>query len=850
VSSPPPPSPDPDVTRIRPVFAPDPEATRQLRPVVPRDDDATRVQLPPAADPDATRVLAAPDPAVDPDATQVRTGAPTGPRSGPAAPASAADTTRRQRTTLFPATKPLHAHTTVLRRGEAPPPALPEALARKAPLALQAGFRLHEYRIERVLGQGGFGITYLATDVNLRAPVAIKEYLPEEIAFRTGDRSVLPVGSQHKDRYQFGLEAFLVEARTLASFRHPNIVRVARFFEAHHTAYMVLEYEQGSPLREWWPQHQALGEKGLVARLQPLLDGLATVHAAGFLHRDIKPDNIQVRQEDGRFVLLDFGSSGQTVALATEEAVIVTPGFAPIEQYGYGEQGAWTDIYALGATLYWAVSGHKPPDAEARASGTAMKPAVQAGQGRYGEVFLRAIDWALEPKAADRPRDVAQWRAALLAEHLQSLGLKEALQGGDEAAEARGARSWARRSLAALRLAFNPPSWPLAFKLTLAMVLTALLPMLLTSAWNLDRSQQALTDSQLRQAELLAHNAAGRLGQLITDSQNLARVLGSDTEFTAWLAWPDEAFKPALQARLVALAKSNPDVHLVMVMDAEGTAQVSNDPEVMGRKFQFRQYFQEALAGRPFITSIVVGSVAGAAGVFFSVPVQGPSGKVIGVVVLRIHAAAFEKILDEVSHEMPLTPFLIDGDGVLLDHPRAELVYRSLGTLSAEQMAAIKADQRFRRDTIESQNQPDLARAMVGARAAGNVSYRSTVSGVDEVAGFAPVRGHNWVVGVSEPRAQFEAPVRELYTQLLWSVALVGLLFTGLALRFARSIVRPIKALTGAADALKEGDFDRATVTVRSSDEVGQLARTFNVMIDVLRQREREREAAASERKR
>jgi methyl-accepting chemotaxis protein len=161
--------------------------------------------------------------------------------------------------------------------------------------------------------------------------------------------------------------------------------------------------------------------------------------------------------------------------------------------------------------------------------------------------------------------------------------------------------------------------------------------------------------------------------------------------------------------------------------------------------------------------------------------------------------------------------------------------------LPAERMAVIKADQRFRRDRVESLQQPVLAQAMVGARAAGNVSYHSNVSHVDEIAGFAPVPGNNWVVGVSEARSTFEQPLNRLYTHLLWSVLLIGLLFAGLAARFARSIVRPIQALTAGANALKAGDFERAQVEVRSRDEVGQLARTFNVMVDVLRQRERER---------
>jgi serine/threonine protein kinase len=363
-------------------------------------------------------------PAGDPDATVLR---PVQPRRAPQGlPAAAAG--RDATTVVKPRLAAEDPDATVIRG--LPPQPLP-----KRQLALPPGLQLHEYRIERVLGQGGFGITYLATDANLSAEVAIKEYLPEEIAFRASDRSVSPNASQHRNRYQEGLEAFLAEARTLASFRHPNIVRVARFFEAHHTAYMVLEYERGRSFRAWWQeqmaQGQAQGERLLVQKLQPLLDGLSVVHGAGFLHRDIKPDNIQVRDEDGRLVLLDFGSASQTLTLADQDAVVVTPGYAPPEQYGLGEQGVWTDIYALGATLYWAVAGSKPPDAEARAAGTPLRPAVDVGQGRYGQSFLQAIDWALQMDPAQRPRTVDQWRDKLLADHVSTLGLKEALRRHD-----------------------------------------------------------------------------------------------------------------------------------------------------------------------------------------------------------------------------------------------------------------------------------------------------------------------------------------------------------------------------------------------------------------------------------
>lgn len=730
-----------------------------------------------------------------------------------------------------------------------PQPDVP--LPRAAQLALAPGFNLMEYRIERVLGQGGFGITYLATDVHLNSQVAIKEYLPEEIAFRAGDRSVSPNASRHRDRYRQGLESFLGEARTLASFRHPAIVRVARFFEAHRTAYMVLEYEQGSPFKQWWPQHaESLGEVVLVELLLPLLDGLDAVHAAGFLHRDIKPDNIQVRSADGRLVLLDFGSAGQAVAAADQGAVALTPGYAPIEQYGLGQQGPWTDIYAFAATLYWAVSGQKPPDAEMRAANpAAYTPAERAGAGRYGSAFLRAIDWALQPDPQARPQSAADFRRALCADHVASLDLSEALQrgdgGGDSATEAEGESAPRARRLARVRRTlqqrWRPRDWPLAWKLALAMVATALLPMLMTSAYNQRDALAALSGAELRYVEQMAHSTAGRVAQFIADSRNLTRALATDAVFVNYLQAPDAAALPALSDKLKRLTAANPDVQLMLLMDAAGNAVSSSDPAVQGKNFAFRQYFQVGMTGKPFTTGLVVGAVAGASGMVYAEPVRGADDQVIGVFALRMRGAAVGGIVDEVRHDSKLTPFLIDGDGVVIHHPDAKLLYSSLVPLNAAELAAIRADQRFRRNEIKSLGETELAAAMADAQHSGTVSYRSAHNGQPTITGYAPVAGHDWVVGVSELRAAFEAPLQQLTTTLLWSVALVGLLFTGMALRFARRIVMPIRGLTAAANALKAGDYAGATVKVDSRDEVGQLGRTFNVMKDVLRQRERER---------
>jgi serine/threonine protein kinase len=280
-------------------------------------------------------------------------------------------------------------------------------------IALPRGYSLQEYRIESTLGIGGFGLTYLATDGNLNLKVAIKEYLPGELALRCEDQSVRSKSDSTLETFNWGRARFLEESRTLASFRHPNIVRVMRFFEANHTAYMVMEFVAGQALGNWITTRRPLTEQALKALSLPLLDGLELIHAGGYLHRDIKPGNIFVR-DDGSPVLLDFGSARVRSAI-TEMTAIVSPGYAPLEQYHTnGHQGPWSDLYAFGAVLYWQVTGTKPVEATARVRNDPLKPAVQAGdRSRYSEALLKAIDWALAPSEEARPQTVAQFRAAL-----------------------------------------------------------------------------------------------------------------------------------------------------------------------------------------------------------------------------------------------------------------------------------------------------------------------------------------------------------------------------------------------------------------------------------------------------
>lgn len=283
---------------------------------------------------------------------------------------------------------------------------------------------LEEFEIDDVLGIGGFGITYRAMDTLLKRTVAIKEYMPSGIAVRDREQaSVLPASSAHQEDFDWGLERFKMEAATLVAFSHPNIVSVFRFFQSNGTAYLVMEYQDGKSLADLLGKDGTLTETEITEILYPLLDGLEEVHVAGFMHRDIKPANIFIRR-DGKPVLIDFGAARQAMGGHSQALTsIVTAGYAPYEQYeSETVQGPWTDIYALGATLYRAIAGKKPVEAPKRA-GAVMRgaedpnpPAQDVGKGRYSETLLLAIDTALNVLEGQRPQSVEEFRSFLAGE--------------------------------------------------------------------------------------------------------------------------------------------------------------------------------------------------------------------------------------------------------------------------------------------------------------------------------------------------------------------------------------------------------------------------------------------------
>ena len=274
---------------------------------------------------------------------------------------------------------------------------------------------------------GGFGITYAADDATLDRKVAIKEYFPGTLALRADDGTISASPTDSEGFFEYGLNRFLDEARTLAKFHDPNIVRVLRYVEENGTAYLIMDYEEGHSLQERLWQRGPM-DKGTVQQIIiPILCGLHTIHSHRYLHRDIKPDNIFLRGK-GTPLLLDFGSARQALERQRRsKTVVLTPGYAPIEQYASeDEQGPYSDLYSVGATMYRCLSGENPPEATARLNALhntgedPFKLLVGDLANKTDPEFASVVEWLMQLRTSDRPQSAQSVIVAL--EQLQPTG--------------------------------------------------------------------------------------------------------------------------------------------------------------------------------------------------------------------------------------------------------------------------------------------------------------------------------------------------------------------------------------------------------------------------------------------
>ena len=391
-----------------------------------------------------------------------------------------------------------------------------------------------------------------------------------------------------------------------------------------------------------------------------------------------------------------------------------------------------------------------------------------------------------------------------------------------------------------LRL-LNPLAWPIAVKLGVALVLTALLPMLIAGYINLQASLNRVEQAEAHNLEQLATANAGRLDQFIGDSQHLLSFFAWSDAVIRIVAKPNNADRVRVMDKMNRLLTANADIELLMVLDRRGICVASSKPEYIGRDLSFREYFKEGVAGRDFLSHLEVGTASGKPGLYMAAPVRAADGLIGGVAVIKMRGQAIIAIVDA-AHNAERTAYLVDGDGVIIHHPDPRSRYHSLAALPPELLKQIVDERRFGVDHIDSLDLPDLAQSMKIAKAADHASYRSALDGEEKIVGFAPLDANDWVVAISEHRQVFVRPLTVLYENAVMSAVIVGLLFSIIALLFAQIFLRPIRRLMASAQAVTRGDYDHARVSVVTQDEMGKLSETFNGMIDGVRARERERD--------
>jgi serine/threonine protein kinase len=283
--------------------------------------------------------------------------------------------------------------------------------------ALPVGHRLQEFVIESIIGEGGFGIVYLARDWELDRVVAIKEFLPGAFASRTRQLGVSIKSEKYRASFEAGRRSFINEAKLLAQFEHPALVKVYRYWEENGTAYIVMPYYPGLTMTDWLHERQGkVPEAQLLRVVDALCEPLEMLHSSGVFHRDIAPDNIRIL-ESGQPVLLDLGAARKIMADMTQTlTAFIKAGYAPIEQYAEAttlRQGPWSDVYALSAVLYYCVAGRAPPPAVARMVKDECVSAAVLGAGHYSAGFLSAIDQGLAVRPKQRTASVSEFRSSL-----------------------------------------------------------------------------------------------------------------------------------------------------------------------------------------------------------------------------------------------------------------------------------------------------------------------------------------------------------------------------------------------------------------------------------------------------
>lgn len=280
--------------------------------------------------------------------------------------------------------------------------------------SLKRGYLLEGYRVEKVIGGGGFSFVYLAYHIKTQSKVVIKEYFPHELVERIPGGRIRPKSDVTRNHFQLGMKRFFSEGMALAKLKHPNIINVSNFFRANDTVFMVMDFEEGRDLRYFIKKSRGkLSERFMLSVFPPILSGLKELHVRHFLHLDIKPANILMRAS-GVPLLLDFGAVQQVEPGSTYQGVqTLTHGYAAPEQYSETGMGPWCDIYSLGMTMRICITGKSPPSSPERLEKESLAPLTRTYSRRYSRCLLEAIDWATELNQEKRAGSVDELLAKM-----------------------------------------------------------------------------------------------------------------------------------------------------------------------------------------------------------------------------------------------------------------------------------------------------------------------------------------------------------------------------------------------------------------------------------------------------
>lgn len=280
--------------------------------------------------------------------------------------------------------------------------------------SLKRGYLIEGYRVEKVIGGGGFSFVYLAYRIKTQSKVVIKEYFPHELVVRIPGGRIRPKSEVARNHFQLGMKRFFSEGMALAKLKHPNIINVSNFFRANDTVFMVMDFEEGRDLRFFIKKYRGkLSERFMLTVFPPVMSGLKTLHDNHFLHLDIKPANILLRAS-GDPLLLDFGAVQQLAPGSSYQGVqTLTHGYAAPEQYSESNMGPWCDIYSLGMTMRICITGKSPPSSPERLEKETLQPVTRILSRKYSRCLLEAIDWATQLDHERRPQNVDEMLQAM-----------------------------------------------------------------------------------------------------------------------------------------------------------------------------------------------------------------------------------------------------------------------------------------------------------------------------------------------------------------------------------------------------------------------------------------------------